>query len=125
MFWTVLLSGLAQAITLDHALEFKAAQAIATGVAATSNFFLNNWLTYRDRRLKGWALLRGLVSFLAICSVGAIVSVSFGGQVLALFSERLQERKMILTLASLCGIAVGVILNYSATALFTWGRKGR
>jgi dolichol-phosphate mannosyltransferase len=125
VFWTVLLSGLAQAITLDHALEFKAAQAIATGVAATSNFFLNNLLTYRDRRLKGWPLLRGLVSFLAICSVGAVVSVSFGGQVLALFSERLQERKMILTLASVSGIAVGVILNYSATALFTWGRKGR
>ena len=26
----------------------------------TWNFFLNNWLTYRDRRLHGLAMLRGL-----------------------------------------------------------------
>ena len=34
---------------------FRAAQIIATFVAMTSNFLLNNELTYRDRRLKGWA----------------------------------------------------------------------
>jgi putative flippase GtrA len=33
---------------------------ISTGVAMTSNFFLNNVLTYRDRRLKGWRALWGL-----------------------------------------------------------------
>ena len=32
---------------------FRAAQIIATLVAMTSNFLLNNELTYRDRRLKG------------------------------------------------------------------------
>ena len=32
---------------------FRAAQIIATFVAMTSNFLLNNELTYRDRRLKG------------------------------------------------------------------------
>jgi dolichol-phosphate mannosyltransferase len=124
-FWAVLLSGLAQSISADHPLQFKAAQAIATGVAATSNFFLNNVLTYRDRRLRGWAILRGLISFLAICSLGAAVSVLFSGEVLSLFPEEWQQRKLVLTLASLSGIAVGVIINFSATSFFTWGRKGR
>jgi dolichol-phosphate mannosyltransferase len=124
-FWAILLSGLAQAISSDHPLQFKAAQAIATAVAATSNFFLNNVLTYRDRRLRGWAILRGLISFLAISSLGAAVSVLFSGEVLSLFTEEWQQRKLVLTFASLCGIAVGVIINFSATSFFTWGRKGR
>ncbi len=124
-FWTVLLSGLAGAISPDHAIRFKAAQAIATLIAATSNFFLNNLLTYRDRRLRGWRMARGLVSFLAICSIGAIVSVSFAGQVLSWFPAGLRDSKYVLTFASLSGVAVGAILNYSASSLFTWGRKRR
>jgi dolichol-phosphate mannosyltransferase len=86
---------------------------------------LNNVLTYRDRRLRGWAILRGLISFLAICSLGAAVSVLFSGEVLSLFPEEWQQRKLVLTLASLSGIAVGVIINFSATSFFTWGRKKR
>jgi dolichol-phosphate mannosyltransferase len=123
VFWTAMLSGMAASFSPSHALQFKAAQAAATGIAATSNFFLNNLLTYRDKRLRGWALLRGLISFLAICSVGAIVSISFGGQVLSSFPEYLRDGKFVLTFASLCGVAVGTILNFSATSLFTWGKK--
>ena len=36
----------------------------------TSNFILNNFLTYRDQRLKGFAILRGLLLFYLVCSVG-------------------------------------------------------
>ena len=36
----------------ESAGALKAAQAAATGIAATSNFFLNNLLTYRDKRLR-------------------------------------------------------------------------
>src|ERR1700760_846435 len=42
---------------------FQIAQIAATLVAMTSNFLLNNELTYRDRRLKGFAALRGFVLF--------------------------------------------------------------
>ncbi len=38
----------------------------------TSNFLLNNELTYRDRRLKGVAMLRGFVLFCLFGSVGAL-----------------------------------------------------
>ena len=35
----------------------------------TSNFALNNLLTYRDMRLRGW------ISFVVACSVGACANV--------------------------------------------------
>ncbi len=54
---------------------FRAAQVIATIAAMTSNFVLNNELTYRDRRLKGWALPRGFVLFCLIGSVGVLANI--------------------------------------------------
>jgi hypothetical protein len=36
-------------------VSFAASQTAAALVAMTSNFALNNALTYRDRRLRGWA----------------------------------------------------------------------
>ncbi|MDP0977937.1 GtrA family protein, partial [Klebsiella pneumoniae] len=35
-------------------LPFVTAQALAVAVAMASNFELNNLLTYRDQRLRGW-----------------------------------------------------------------------
>ena len=123
VFWTLLLSGMAAHYSPDHAIQFKFAQALATLVAATSNFFLNNILTYRDKRLRGLAIVTGLLSFLAISSVGAVVSVSFAGQVLAWFPEAMRQGKYVLSFAALSGIAVSTILNFSATAIFTWRKK--
>ena len=54
---------------------FRVAQIIATFVAMTSNFILNNELTYRDRRLKGLAMLRGFVLFCLIGSVGVLANI--------------------------------------------------
>jgi dolichol-phosphate mannosyltransferase len=123
VFWASILSGLPQSFSADQMVQFKLEQAIATGVAATSNFFLNNLLTYRDKRLRGLAILRGLISFLAISAVGAVVSISFAAEVLQLFPEVMRGGKYVLTFASLCGIAVGTLLNFSATAIFTWQKK--
>ena len=63
--------------SLLESLSFPVAQSIATFAAMTSNFFLNNELTYRDRRLKGFALLKGLIGFYAFCSLGALANVDF------------------------------------------------
>ena len=41
--------------------DFETSQIAATLVAMTSNFALNNVLTYYDRRLSGWAVGQGLV----------------------------------------------------------------
>ena len=51
----------------------------------TFNFFLNNLLTYRDMRLRGfWPILRGLISFTALCAVGTAANV---GIAVVLFAQ--------------------------------------
>ena len=47
--------------------------------AMVSNFTLNNALTYRDRRRRGWRFFAGLLMFSALCSIGVIGGVvTFG-----------------------------------------------
>jgi dolichol-phosphate mannosyltransferase len=55
----LVLTALFQALSLS----FVASQALATFVAMTFNYTLNNELTYRDMRLRGWPWVRGWISF--------------------------------------------------------------
>ena len=56
-------------------LQAYGAREIATGVAMTSNFFINNELTYRDSKLRGRAMWGGLVLFYLVCLLGAFANV--------------------------------------------------
>ena len=56
-------------------LGFEAEQTIATVVAMVFNFQLNNAITYRDQRLRGPRLWRGLLLFMVVCGVGAVANV--------------------------------------------------
>lgn len=94
--------------------SFLASQATATMVAMTSNFFLNNLFTYRDKRLKGWRALRGLISFYCICSLGAVANVG-----IASYAFSLRETWWV---AGLAGVIVGSVWNYAVSAVFTWRR---
>ena len=96
-------------------LGFAAAQATATIVAMTSNFFLNNLFTYRDQRLSGGRLLRGLLSFCLICSVGAVANV---GAASYLFNI-----EHTWWLAGIAGAVVGSVWNYAVSSVFTWKRR--
>lgn len=97
-------------------LEFQIAQAVAVWVAMTGNFFGNNSLTFRDMRLKGWKLVRGLLSFYAVGLVGAIGNVGVGAVV--------YRMEGIWWLAGIAGAAVGVVWNYAASSAVTWKNKG-
>ncbi len=123
VFFSLLASGLTASYSSNDLTQSTIAQGAATLVAATSNFFLNNILTYRDQRLRGLAILGGLISFLAISSLGAVVNVSFFYQILSWFPEALRGSLYVKSFAALCGIAVGMILNFSATSWFTWRKK--
>jgi dolichol-phosphate mannosyltransferase len=94
---------------------FVGAQSTATATAMVWNYFLNNSLTYRDSRLVGWAALRGLLSFMAICGLGAVVNV--------LVASDLYAMTQMWLLAGAGGAAVGALLNYALTSMFTWGRR--
>jgi dolichol-phosphate mannosyltransferase len=104
-------------ITLRLALEFlpdafRGAQIIATLVAMTSNFLLNNELTYRDRRLKGVAMLRGFVLFCLIGSVGVLANVDLASW---LYYER-----PVWWVAGAVGAIMGALWNYAMSTLFVW-----
>lgn len=95
--------------------RFALAQTAAVLVAMSFNFWLNNWLTYRDQRLRGaWALLRGWAGFIATCAVGAFANVA-----VATF---LEGRGLFWALAALAGILVGSVWNYALSSRFVWGR---
>ena len=93
-------------------LSFGIAQTIATLIAMTINFALNNILTYSDVRLRGWGLLRGWVSFTLVCAVGTLANIGF--------AEWMFERSAGWVGAALGGVVVGAVWNYAMTSLFTW-----
>jgi dolichol-phosphate mannosyltransferase len=97
------------------ALGFGVAQGVATVVAMTSNFFLNNQFTYRDQRLNGRALLRGLVVFYLICGIGAVGNVGVASY--AFTSSHTWW------LAGVAGAVVGSVWNFAMTSVFTWRRR--
>ncbi|HEY2591273.1 MAG TPA: glycosyltransferase family 2 protein [Steroidobacteraceae bacterium] len=97
---------------LGLAIKFPIAQAAAALAAMTSNFFLNNLLTYRDRRLRGLGVLRGLASFYVVCSLGALANIGIASYA---FAQRAEW-----AVSALAGIVVGTLWNYLATARFTW-----
>jgi len=96
------------------AVGFSNAQAAATIVAMIFNFWLNNLLTYRDRRLRGAKWFTGLLSFMAACGLGAVANVGIASY---LFASHTQW-----VVAALAGIAVGAVWNYAITQLYTWGQ---
>lgn len=94
---------------------FAEAQAAGAIVAMTSNFVLNNFLTYRDQRLKGFAILRGLIMFYIVCSVGLLANVGVAFSV--------YDQEPIWWLAGLAGALMGVVWNYAMSGLFVWRKK--
>ncbi len=94
-------------------LGFALSQAMATGVAMTGNFMLNNWLTYHDRRLTGWRFLYGLSSFALVCSFGAIANVSIAT---LLFNHQ----HSVWWFAGIVGAAMSAVWNYAVTSALTW-----
>lgn len=94
---------------------FAEAQAAGALVAMTSNFILNNFLTYRDQRLKGFAILRGLLLFYVVCGVGLLANV---GVAFSVF-----EQEPIWWLAGLAGALMGVVWNYAMSGMFVWRKR--
>ena len=107
-------------ITLFIALEmfsapFPEAQAAGALIAMTSNFILNNFLTYRDQRLKGFVILRGLLLFYLVCSVGLFANVGVAFSV--------YDQEPIWWLAGAAGALMGVVWNYAMSGLFVWRKR--
>lgn len=98
---------------------FQVAQASAIFIAMTSNFFLNNIITFRAEKLHGTAIIRGLLAFYAACTLGAVVNYA-----VADWTFELTEKWVV---AGTVGAIAGAVWNYATTSVFTWrvNRKAR
>ncbi|NQU75715.1 MAG: GtrA family protein [Planctomycetes bacterium] len=96
---------------------FGTAQAGATAIAMTSNFFLNNLFTHRDNRRKGWRAVRGLLMFYLSCSIGAFVNVKVASS-LYLLSVPWWG-------AGILGAMISAVWNFSLTAATIWSPRTR
>ena len=99
---------------LLNAAAFVSGQVVATLSAMMFNFFLNNVVTFRDRRLKGNALLRGILIFYAACTLGVLINLSF--------ADRLLAAGLPWYLAGLSGLAISSVWNYGVNTIVTWRR---
>jgi dolichol-phosphate mannosyltransferase len=119
LFGTVGASGVAVNVGLLTAgvrigLPYWGAALLAVVLAMTSNFLLNNLLTFRDRRLSGLAMWGGLLSFYAACAGGAVINELVG---LALHGAGLAP-----SVAGLCGAIVAAVWNYAGASALAWGK---
>jgi dolichol-phosphate mannosyltransferase len=93
-------------------LSFHAAQVTATSLAITSNYVLNNAITYSDLRLRGLPFLLGWGKFALICAVGAFSNVGIANWIF--------EQNGAWQAAGLAGAVVGVFWNFIVSAILVW-----
>jgi len=91
---------------------FVQAQITAAVTAMTSNFLINNVVTYRDRRLRGLRLLTGYLRFCALCGVGLIANVAV--------ADLVHRHTPAWWLAGTAGAVFGAVWNYVSTSLAVW-----
>jgi dolichol-phosphate mannosyltransferase len=102
----------AEALSL-FGLQFLFRDAIGALVAMTSNYLLNNFLTYRDRRKRGLGLLVGYLQFCLACAAGLAINLGVG----AVVRHFLPNNDLLATAA---GVGVGAVWNYVSTAFAVW-----
>lgn len=93
-------------------VHFLTAQIIATFLAMTENFVLNNRITFRDRRLKGKHLLPGILRFGVTCSFGAWANF--------IFTRALWQSGVEWLVAGFAGIMIASVWNLSVSSFVTW-----
>ena len=102
-----------QVLMVIGGINFEQALPIAVIAAASSNYMINNALTFRFQRLKGTALLKGLLKFLIVASLPVLANVG-----VASAFHRFVSTDLIT--AQLAGILVVFIWNYAASSRFVW-----
>lgn len=93
--------------------NFANSQLAATLVAMTTNYLLNNELTYADKKLTGSRFWTGLLSFYLVCSFGTLANVSVAS---VLFETHMAN----FIVAGVAGAVMSVVFNYAVTRIFTW-----
>ncbi|MCS5699916.1 glycosyltransferase family 2 protein [Cyanobium sp. FGCU-52] len=102
-----------QLLMAGTGLAFKQALPFAVVTAATSNYLVNNALTFRFQRLQGLGLLVGLLKFLLVASLPVLANVGLAS---AFYSFVAKDTLW----AQLAGILVVFVWNYAASSRLVW-----
>ena len=94
-------------------VAFEKALPLSVVLAATSNYLINNILTFRSNRLKNRALIIGLFKFLIVSSLPILANVGLA----TTFFNHIYPNTL---LSQLAGIIVVYIWNYAASSRFVW-----
>jgi dolichol-phosphate mannosyltransferase len=100
-------------LLMGMGMGFGQALPPAVLAAASSNYLINNSLTFRFQRQRGLALLRGLLKFLVVASLPVLANV---GVASAFYSLVAHDTFW----AQLAGIVVVFVWNYAASSRFVW-----
>ncbi len=116
LFGLVGLSGVAVNVAVAYAVRGMTgpdtAQLIGAVVAMTSNYLINNAVTYRDKRKRGFGLLAGYLRFGLLCSIGFAANVAVASLVFQVIPEP--------WVGVVAGAGVGAAWNYVTTSLAVW-----
>ncbi|WP_339747690.1 glycosyltransferase family 2 protein [uncultured Maricaulis sp.] len=115
LFALVGVSGLLIHLTVLRVLlasGFAMANLVAGFSAMTSNYAINNALTYRDRRKKGVAWLWGYLRFGGVCATGLVVNMAVG-----MIAYRWG---LPWWLAGASGALMGGVWNYAMASRVVW-----
>ena len=97
-------------------IDFYDALPFSVIFAATSNFIINNQVTFRSDRLKNSALLIGLLKFLIVASLPVVANVG----ITTAFYKYINKDTFV---AQIAGIAIVYAWNYLASSSFVWKKS--
>jgi dolichol-phosphate mannosyltransferase len=97
-----------------YRLGIVESQAVATAVVIGFNFWLNNLVTFRDRRFRGARILVGLGAYYLGCLAGFVINLG-----VARFTANAGAPWYV---AGTFGLAVSAVWNYWVSSVFTWRR---
>ncbi|WP_051257968.1 glycosyltransferase [Desulfovibrio cuneatus] len=92
--------------------SFLVGQTAASLCAMTSNFLLNNRITFEENKLTGSPLILGYCKFVAACSLGMFVNIAV--------SDYLLENGMFWLFAAGTGTVIASVVNFFFARFFIW-----
>ena len=93
-------------------LTFDTAQVTSSLLVIVLNYAGDNRITFRHRRLRGWHWVSGLALFALACSLGLYLNLRVASGLSAMGVRWI--------LASLAGILIASVWNYSVGAILVW-----
>ena len=94
-------------------LNFNESIVFSVLIAAIWNYFINNTFTFRNNRLRGYAMFKGLIKYLLIISIPSFANILISTSFYKLIFNNIFW-------AQISGITVAVIWNFLFSSRLVW-----